>query len=781
MRIKFNPVEIVYKTVDEKPAIEIYGKTAEGKRVCVQVKDFEPYFWVLGDSEIKDSKITRVEEHKKNFLGKEVTAKKVFVRLPSDVPAVRDKFNSFEADIPFTRRYLIDRKINPLLSYEAEGNYVASDYKTEVFVADSVQYVSDDLPKLRILAIDLETHTKFGKEMGPEVDPIIMIAVYGEGVKKVLTWKNFDTKLDYVEVVGNEIELIERFSEILEDNKPDIITGYFSDGFDLPYIKTRAEKYKIKLNIGLDNSPIKISKGQMPAAEITGIAHIDVFKFVRVIFRTTFTSFKLDDVAQELLHEGKVDVDLEKLYDAWNEKSDELSKFAEYNLKDAQLVYDLCVKLLPNIIELTKLIGMTPAEVSRMSFSQLVEWYLLREASEFNEIAPNRPDIREERLRRGGSYEGGFVYEPTPGLYKNVAVFDFRSLYPTIISAHNISPDRMIKGKDSEDGVLKGVSFSKEKGFISTVIDNIIQRRLRIKELAKKSDDDMLEARQLALKTIANSIYGYYGYFRARWYNIECARAITAYGRYYIQDVIANAKKAGLQVLYSDTDSVFIALSGKKIEEALDFVKKTNEKLPGMMELEYEGLYKSGIFVSTKGTETGAKKKYALMREDGKMKVRGFETVRRNLSLIAKETQQKVLEMILNGEENEKIVDYVKEIVRKLREKEVPTEKVLIKTQLSRDIKNYTNVPPHVAVAKRMQEKGQKVSKGTAIRYVVVEGKGVIRDRSKLPEEVNEGEYDAEYYLTHQVIPSVGKILEVIGYDAEELLNQEQSKLQTFF
>src|SRR3989338_8943051 len=124
-----------------------------------------------------------------------------------------------------------------------------------------------------------------------------------------------------------------------------------------------------------------------------------------------------------------------------------------------------------------KLIGLAPAEVSRMSFEQLVEWYLIKEAPEFNELAPNRPDYDDERKRRMESYEGGFVYEPTPGLYKNVAVFDFRSLYPTIISSHNISPDTIVYGKDSSDGVLKGFTFKTDrKGFVSTVIDNVIQR-----------------------------------------------------------------------------------------------------------------------------------------------------------------------------------------------------------------------------------------------------------------------------------------------------------------
>lgn len=508
-----------------------------------------------------------------------------------------------------------------------------------------------------------------------------------------------------------------------------------------------------------------------------------MFRFVKRIFRTTFTSFKLNDVAQELLNEGKVDVDLEKLFEVWNKNNGELAKYAEYNLKDAQLTYDLMEKLMPNVVEFTKLVGLTPAEVSRMSFSQLVEWYLIKESAGINSLVPNRPGFGEERKRRGGSYEGGYVYEPVPGLYKDVAVFDFRSLYPTIISAHNISPDTIIYGQDSKDGVLKGVSFSTgKKGFISTVIDNVIQRRLQLKKLAKSSDDKTVEATQLALKTIANSIYGYYGFFGARWYNLECAKAITAYGRHHIQDVIAKAKEAGLQVLYSDTDSVFIALNGKSMDDVNGFVEGINKNLPGIMGLEFEDLYKSGIFVAAKGSESGAKKRYALMKEDGKLKVRGFETVRRNLSLIAKETQEKVLRMILNGEPAENVIEYATNVINDLRAKKVPTEKVVIKTQITKDIKSYDNVPPHVAIAMKMQERGVKVGAGTIIRYVVVGTKGIIRDRSKLPEDVKEGDYDAEYYISNQVVPAIGKILEVIGYDSSDLGEKhKQKKLENFF
>ena len=451
--ITFNPVEISYKTGDNKPVIELYG-TSGGRQVCVRVKDFQPYFWILNAGDVKDEKITATEKHEKKFLGKKIAAKKAFVRIPGDVPEIREKFDSREADIPFTKRYLIDRKIVPLFEYEAEGEYVSSNYKVKVFDAERIVSSGYDVPELRIMAIDVETDTEFGGKVVPGRDPIIMLAVYCKDLKKVLTWKQFRSDSGFVETVEDEKALIKRFQQIVEEYKPDVLTGYSSDGFDLPCLKERAEKNKATLNLGLDGTPIKIGKGQRPIATVTGVAHIDLLRLVRTMFKTSFASFKLNYVAKELLNREKTDVDLEKLHDAWKNRSDELEKFAEYNLNDAALAYDLCEMLLPNAVELTKLIGMTLSEVTRMSFSQLVEWYLIKEAPDFNELVPNKPKYPEELSRKKESYEGGYVYEPKPGLYKNVAVFDFKSLYPTIISAHNVSPDAITE--NGPDGVKFG-------------------------------------------------------------------------------------------------------------------------------------------------------------------------------------------------------------------------------------------------------------------------------------------------------------------------------------
>jgi DNA polymerase I len=272
------------------------------------------------------------------------------------------------------------------------------------------------------------------------------------------------------------------------------------------------------------------------------------------------------------------------------------------------------------------------------------------------------------------------------------------------------------------------------------------------------------------------------GFFGARWYSIECARSITAWGRFYIHKVIDKALKEGFFVLYSDTDSVFLTLDGKSKGDAESFAQSINSELPGLMELEYEGFYPSGIFVSAKIGLYGAKKKYALMSEQGMLKIKGFETVRRNWSFIAKDVQEMVLDIILRENDTKKALEYVKNVISDLRSKKIPMEKVVIHTQLQKDILDYAAKGPHVAVAQRLKNKGRNIGPGTLIKYVVTQGNDIIRNRSKLPEEVKENEYDADYYIHNQVIPSVERIFNVIGYKKEDLLEtKEQTKLEGFF
>ncbi len=802
MKILFYPTDITYTVRNGKPIVQLYGRTTDGRQICVLDEQFEPYFYVVGTPDIAqlealrqdDYRVVRVEKAKKNLNEHEIEALKVFVNIPKGVPAIKDLAKNlpgansvYEYDILYTRRYLIDKGIIPLTLTEVEGTEVPAQSRVPCIQAEKITPAEDKPLSPKILAVDIETYNPEDK-IDPRKHPILMIGLYGKEFSRVITWKKFETKEKYIEFVQTEADMLQRFVELVQQFGPDMIVGYYTDGFDFPYIVERAQINKVKIDLGLDYSSLEIFGKTQKEAKIAGIAHIDIFKFIRkVIARSLRTdSFTLDAVSKELLGAQKHPVDMNKFFKVWDTGSNELEEYCKYNLIDCKLTYELTEKLMPNLIEFVRIIRLPPYDINRMTFSTFVEWYLMNQASSRNEILLNRPNKRDELQRMGDRVKGAFVYEPKPGFYKGITVFDYRSLYPSIIASHNISKGTLNCNccKDTPKVETERGTFwycSKRKGLFSTLISDLIVRRAEIKKQLRTSKDPLLAARSEALKVLANSFYGYMGFAPARWYCVECAESTTAWARYYIHKAIETAQKEGFTVLYSDTDSVFLLLEKKTKEQALELMQKINKDLPGLMELDYEGFYPAGIFVSLKAGDTGAKKKYALLDEKNNMKIKGFESVRRNWSFIAKDVQRNVLEIILKESNPQKAKAYVRQVVDDLRKNKVPISKVVVHTALSKGTGGYASIGPHVAAAQRMEAKGQIVGAGSLIKYVVVKGKGKIREKVKLPEEAMQEEYDGEYYIQNQVVPGVERIFAVLGIGVDDLISTtKQSSLAGF-
>jgi len=810
MKIQFYPYDFEYKIKNEKTYVYLYSKLEDGSKICVvhehqafffsEVDDLDPEVFksITVESAGRVAKFTFWEKVKKEFLGKEKEYWKLTVNYPRAVPLLSRELQllgvqCYEKSIVFIHRYLRDMGITPMTEVKAEGEFV--DYKNmrvPVFLAEQVEQGSKKpLRRWKILAIDIETYaTK--KEIDPEKNPILMVAVYGvdekgESFKKVITWKNFSHKLDYLENVSDEVELLKRLYQIIFDYQPDILTGYFSDGFDLPYIKTRADKYQVKFDLGLDRSELKVksragSRGSIAA--ISGILHIDILTFIKYILGKNLKtdSYSLDSVANELLGHKKHDVNLDELAHIWDNEPEKLEDFCEYNLHDAHLTLNLCTKLLPDVIEFTKIIGLPAFDVIRMSFSKLVENYILKRAISFNVLAPNKPLSDEVSRRMDEQIQGAFVYEPTPGLYEDIIVFDFRSLYPTVITAHNIGPESFrCECCENSKRVPEREDYwfcQKEKKFMPSVLEQLILRRVDLKKLIgeqkeKGEDTKILEARSYALKVLANSFYGYLGFYAARWYCLECAASTTAYARNYIKETIKKAERKGFQVIYADTDSCFLLLGNQQMDQAMAFMNEINFDLPGYMELEFEGHFKRGLFVGIKGSDKGAKKKYALIDDKGELKITGFETVRRNWSPLAKEVQQKVLRLVLSGQRDEAL-NFVKEIAEVLKKGKISLNKLIIKTQITRELSEYSSIGPHVLVAKILERRGERIFPGMVVEYLISKGSGLVRERAKPVSDVKPGGYDVDYYLNKQLLPAVSSIFAVLGYSEEEILGKSK-------
>lgn len=806
--IDFFPITINSETTQTgKEIIEIFGKTTNGKRICVTDDSFQNYFWVLANKDISNLRekiekikiqndertitVTKTEIHEKNYLNQSVQAIKVFTNNSEDISEIKEEILEpcKEIDIPLARRYLIDKKITPLRLCNVEGELIKTDSEGLDYTIKSkkINPLNEEFQNPKMLAFDIEVLTKTGGYPISNKDPIIMVSLVGPGYTRVITWKKFESNLGYIIFVDNEAELIKEFKKAIKEYKPDFLIGYNSTNFDLPYIKDRAKKHNITLNLSIDNTNLKFSRSGK--IRIKGIANIDLFTFIRNIMADSLKtdSFSLKQVSKELLGLEKNEFDFRKLKEKWD--NNDIEDLCEYNLKDSLLTLELCKKVLPNLEEMIKLIGLPPSEICRMKFSQLVEWHILKNLDKFNEIAPNKPDYREIKQRKFQTYKGAFVFKPNAGFYKDIVFMDYRSLYPSIIVAKNIclstitesregsyqTPEIIINNKDET------FFFTyKREGIIPQILKDLIERRIRIKELIKNNKEDLiLKARSQSLKTLTNATYGYFGFFGARYYSIECAASITAFGREFVQDTIKKAETSGFKVIYSDTDSVAIILENKNLGDITNFLNKINLELPSLMELELEGFYPRGIFVLKKNEQVGAKKKYALLQKDGKIVIKGFETVRRDWSLLAKEAQTNVLNLILKEDNLIKAKEYIRNLIQEVRDNKIPLEKTIIQTKLQKEIGDYIAIGPHVAIARQLKNKGEHVSSGTIIEYIVSQGTGLVRDKAKPIDEAKN--YDPDYYINNQIIPAVEMIFSVVNINKEDLLNdKKQSTLGDF-
>jgi DNA polymerase elongation subunit (family B) len=823
--INFIPIDYDYFDFNGKNCIKIIGRTEEGKRICI-LDEFEPYFWAILKQETSDKKMREIQEKinkleiksdtrttkvekteicDKKFLGKDVKAIKIFVTNYKDAHAIADQIDfpeiefRREYDISLITRYITEKNLVPLTWKKITGEVLNNSEEfggiDQVLEVDKVIKLKEirELEKQlefspKIIAFDIEADEfEIGK------GEILMISLAGKNFKKVLTWKSQETKkeLDYLEYYKNEEEMLEAFVKTINKESPDILVGYFSDGFDMPYIKARAEKLGVKLALGLDGSKPTFSRGKITSSSIFGIVHVDIFRFIDTVFSQYLQSetLGLNEVALEFLGEGKKEFEFKK---SSKIKEHEWKDFFEYNLQDSLLTYKLMEKLWADLLELSKIIQEPPFDITRSGMSQLVEDYILHNLKNFNEIAEKRPIHEEIENRRSlGKYEGAFVFQPKPGIYENVVLFDFTSMYSSVIVTFNLSKSTYLgnvqlkankdfrEASEADLGEEGKAYFSTKPGFFPTMLKEMVEKRKKYKAEYKKNENNLTKARSNSYKLLANAAYGYQGFFGARYYSRESAAATAALARKAILETIEKIKKESFEVIYSDTDSIAFLQENKTKKETLEFLEKLNKNMPGIMELELEDFYKRGIWVMKRDGESGAKKKYALIDDKDKLKIRGFETVRRDWCDLARDLQSKVLESILKTGNENQALEIVKKTIKELKERKITREQIRIRTQLKKPLSEYKSITPHVIAAQKMKEKGIPLDIGMTLEYFIAETrekKSLVREKVKLMDE--KGEYNLKHYLEHQIIPAVENIFQVFNINIKELAEgSKQTKL----
>jgi len=780
--LTFQLLDASYEVEGGEPIVILWARDASERRLLLRVRGFRPYFYVLPEEGADldrlaerirrlskpGSPITRVEKVRRRFIGREVEVLRVETLVPGKVreyreearklPGVRDVL---EADIRFAMRYLIDRNLYPMRWYRAKveekhrPGYLRVDAVYEV-KGDIVEEESlshrDPLEGLRKLAFDIEVYSP-QRSPDPKRDKVIIIGYMTDsmGEPELLTADK-----------GSDAPIIREFARRIVEYDPDIIVGYNQNRFDWPYLVERAHLFGFKLDVGR-----RVGAEPQPSVyghySVPGRLNVDLYDFAEEIHEVKVKS--LEEVADYL---GVMPKDERVILEWWqiSEYWDDEEKrplVLQYARDDVKATYGLAEKFLPFGAQMSLVSGLPMDQVMAASVGFRLEWRLIREAYKLGELVPNRVERREE------SYTGAIVLKPKPGVHENVAVLDFASMYPNIMVKYNVGPDTLVKPGEEYDpsevyvAPEVGHKFRKHPpGFFKRVVEKLLTIRKKIKEEMKRYPPDspeyrLLDERQKAVKVLANATYGYMGWPHARWYCRPCAEAVTAWGRAIIRRAIEIARSLGLEVIYGDTDSLFVKYKPGVVEK---LVKIIEEELG--FEIKIEKIYKKVFF-------TEAKKRYVGLTQDGKIDVVGFEAVRGDWSEIAKETQMKVAEIILMTGDVNKAIEYVRKVIEDLRAGKIDIRKLVIWKTLTKRPEDYAAEQPHVTAAKIMQRLGYKITPGMKIGFVIVKGAGPISKRAKPYFLVRPEEVDVEYYIDKQVIPAAMRILSYFGVSEKKL------------
>ena len=799
-------LEVDYLTSDEHALIRLAVKDSSGNAREVFDPAFKPYFYFVPRNAMGTDEMLAIQAfdgnerikaadavtERRSIFGKDVNSYKVYTKLPMQVPKLSEAFaghgERYEYDIPFAKRYLIDKGLTPLSYYKFTLGL--SDGLLVLKSAEPVPTAEPVDSALNVMCFDIEVYNPKTITI-PDRDPVIMLSYTytsnGKTGEGVITYKKIDRP--FVRVVKDEKELFKTFMDLVDELDIDIVTGYNSANYDVKYMLDRAKTLKVKFDLSRFEGETKIERhGLLDKVKIAGRVHVDMYNVVKFIstvgaaeYILKLNSYTLKNVYEAVTKTAKTNVEKKDIYKMWDSNGKELEELADYNLSDSHALNKVYDTFAPIMTALTRVTGNTLSDVSVSTTGQLVEFMLMKYAHGFGELIPNKPSERDMRAREANPIEGAYVKTPEPGIYTNLVMFDFRGLYPSIIISQNIDPSSICADCKEYNESPTGTRFSKtRKGIAPAALKVLVDERAKVKQLYKKDKSNIyLGSRSQALKITSNSFFGYMGYARSRWYSRECAGSITAWGRQFIHKAIDEAEAHGFRVLYADTDSLLMLLMDKSRDDALAFVKGFNSSLPSDMDLELEDFYSRGVFVGRK-TETGytgAKKKYALISESGYIKIRGFELVRRDWSKIARETQRKVLEAILKEGSAENAVAIVKEVVGRLQAGNVPLGELAISTQLRKGIDGYDSKSPELAAAKKAIEKGLKSREDVehaVISYVITRHGNSISDRAELEEYAQD--YDSDYYINHQVIPATMRILKELGLSEDEVKGMGKQK-----
>jgi len=708
-------LDIDYFTEQGVTKLKIVEKS-KPKRIVVITEKVRPYFFIRkidmnnASSVIQSSALVE-DVDAVTISGEKVV--KVSVSIPKQVRDLRDALNSmgiqtYEADLPYVRRVMIDKDIK-------------------------VAYPE------RIAAFDIEVDaTKGFPDIQNPEGRILAISIY-DGNEEIFLSED------------DEIKMLKDFNKLLPNY--DVFIGWNSAGFDYPYLVNRAKKLGINIDVEM-------------------FQHIDLFGIYSTYFKRDITDFRLKTIALKVLGDK---VPLGALLDF--EKPGEIAKLTEffykdkdklrlYNMDQTKSVWHIAEQtgVVQTYITQCRLANVLPwhrdlsekmiAHRKYISYNRMIENLVLKKALESKPriVFPSKQTTEEEYENYDedeSTYTGAVVFDPYPGLWRNVVLLDFASMYPRVIMTFNVSYDTWTPNPGENDILAPSGGFiTSREGFLPQVLRELEQYRTIAKKLVDAYPPGSMErilwnARQFAFKLLLVSAYGVAGFKYSRLYRIEIAESITGYTR----DAITKAKEfiesQGWRVLYGDTDSLFLYNpSVNSLEQAVD--KAVHELIPTLnsyirnyvvnrwrvppervvIEFKADRVFTKLKLLSVKKRYYGLVGWEEEFLEEPYILIKGLEARRGDWPELVKEIQAKVIELYLK-ESLDEALKYVEEMRNKVINGEVDLEKLAIRKHLSKSIDEYKHKAPHIEAAKMLLRMNYPVRPGDRIEYIFLDDQAI--------------------------------------------------------
>lgn len=695
----------------------------------------------------------------------------LYFRCQRDLVAAREVLRGrgvtlYESDLKPNDRYLMERFVSASFNVDGEARQCSGYIEFRNPAIKRAAYRAG----LMQISLDVESDGLSGQ--------LYSIAVHGDDCAIVFMISDAPIQLDgaRVDACADEKALLIKFFAWLARADPDLIVGWNVINFDLDLIERRCRALGIEFAAGRGGDRSTVLQPQngrgTRVARVPGRVVLDGIDWLRAAF-WSFESFELETVANSLLGRGKHDLSSEtqggsggvdKVAEINRLFRDDRARLAAYNIEDCRLVTEIFAhtELAEFALRRAELTGLAMDRQggSVAAFDNLYLPLMHRRGR----VAPDVGDAEE-----GPGSPGGLVMDSQPGLYDNVLVLDFKSLYPSIIRTFQIDPLGLaVPGDDPVAGFLDA-QFARS----GAILPELIEKLWRARDEAKKNSDAALSQ---AVKILMNSFYGVLGSPGCRFYDARLASSITRRGHEIIQASRDRIEEQGHRVIYGDTDSLFVLLGdsvdegeamaiGAQLANTLNDWWRTHlaseYRLESFLDLEFETLYLRFLMPTVRGEQTGSKKRYAGMvrSDDGgtRMVFKGLESVRTDWTALARRFQRELYRRIFLDLPFE---EFVRETLADLLAGKLDHELVYRK-RIRRAIDEYTrNVPPHVQAARKLDKPGRWV------RYVIT-ASGPEPVRGEIPKP------DYDHYRERQLGPAANGILHFLDTSFEAITDAQ--------